>query len=482
MSEPAQPPIDRSQSLADTRARLSQLEAEAHRLRAQLSRLEAEGNDDAAERIEAELASLSDERSQLSVLEPAPSGEPTPAPDRETRETTEKSKRAKRPSTHNGAVAPPSEKAAAPEPREQPAGVVPDFNVGGASDEEEPTPRRRSAGELARSAPPWLASLLVHAALLMMLFLWTFTTLTDTPRMLLGSAPDGEDEYFEDVPQIDFSDLDFEELESDVELESLDVESPSVELMENPLDAAAGITDFNPGMASALPSDMASLLMGERGGVEGAKGRSGKEPGGAKGGTQFFGARSAGNRFCFVVDNSATMKGGRMETTLMELQRAIFSLNPDQSFYVIFYSDQVYPLFYPTPVEEMLPATPENKQKLAQWLTTVQMCYGGRAVTAMREAAELEPTVVYLLSDGDFGETTAQTLSNDNGWEFIIHTLGMTVREERHARYLFRIASRHNGTFTPVGVNPVAAQMAEQRPITVHRTKTPSGWGSKVRR
>ncbi|MEM6330253.1 MAG: hypothetical protein AAF790_08390, partial [Planctomycetota bacterium] len=47
---------DRQQRLDEARDRLTRLEAETHRLRAELARLEAAGEDEAAARIEDQLA------------------------------------------------------------------------------------------------------------------------------------------------------------------------------------------------------------------------------------------------------------------------------------------------------------------------------------------------------------------------------------------------------------------------------------------
>jgi Mg-chelatase subunit ChlD len=66
-----------------------------------------------------------------------------------------------------------------------------------------------------------------------------------------------------------------------------------------------------------------------------AEGAGGGSAAGSRGGKQgtdasFFGAKSRGNRFVFVVDNSGSMGDGRMETTLMELQRSVEAMKEDQ--------------------------------------------------------------------------------------------------------------------------------------------------------
>ena len=63
----------------------------------------------------------------------------------------------------------------------------------------------------------------------------------------------------------------------------------------------------------------------------------------------------------FVVDNSSSMKGGRLEAAHRGAVEAVDALSPRQSFYVIFVSDQTYPMFFPQQAPDLVPATPPNK-------------------------------------------------------------------------------------------------------------------------
>src|SRR5689334_3254696 len=87
--------------------------------------------------------------------------------------------------------------------------------------------------------------------------------------------------------------------------------------------------------------------IGTGSGNQRGRGGGGRKTGGRLDTTLFFGTEARGNRFVFVVDNSSSMKGGRLEMAVAELRRTIDALSPKQSFYVIFVSDQTYPMFYP---------------------------------------------------------------------------------------------------------------------------------------
>jgi hypothetical protein len=165
------------------------------------------------------------------------------------------------------------------------------------------------------------------------------------------------------------------------------------------------------------------------------------------------------------------MGDGRFETALIELARSIESMNPRQSFYVIFYSDAVYRMFHPDPAPDLVPATRPNKQRLLEWLSTVEMCTGGRLVDAMEAAETVSPQLVYMLSDGVISQVAVGQLTSLTDAGPIVHTIGMTVPNVEAARNLQAIASAHGGIFRAVGVNPLARQMARQRPVRKNRTR-----------
>ena len=174
----------------------------------------------------------------------------------------------------------------------------------------------------------------------------------------------------------------------------------------------------------------------------------------------FFGTAAKGNRFVFVVDNSSSMKGGRLEMAVAELLRTVEGLSPRQSFYVIFVSDQTYPMFYPQREPTLVPATPANKKRLADWAPKAILASGKNRelIKAMDLAASLQPQAVYLLWDGDlrYSETVRLDvlthLTQPNQWNFIVHTLGMGVTSPNNEQNLRTIAQAHSGIFRRIDV------------------------------
>jgi hypothetical protein len=162
----------------------------------------------------------------------------------------------------------------------------------------------------------------------------------------------------------------------------------------------------------------------------------------------------------FVVDNSSSMRDGRLDAAIAELVRSVESLSPRQAFYVIFVSDQPYPMFYPQPAADLLPATPENKKRLSAWLPKALLASGKNReiIKAMDLAASLRPQAVYLLWDGDMRYSekvrleVMTHLTRPNQWNFAIHTLGMGVTSLDAEYNLTAVAQAHGGTYRRVDV------------------------------
>jgi hypothetical protein len=200
------------------------------------------------------------------------------------------------------------------------------------------------------------------------------------------------------------------------------------------------------------------LMAGAGGGGDGEGG--GLAGGGQLGAAMFFGTQSRGNRFVFLVDNSSSMKDGRLEAAIAELQRSVAAMSRRQAFYVIFVSDQTYPMFYPERAPQLLPATDPNKKQLGEWLKKVTLAGGKNRelINAIDMAAALQPDVVFFLWDGHLPHEgvrrdVMEYLTRPNQRRFAIHTLGMGVDSLDAEQHLAAIARANGGTYRriPIG-------------------------------
>jgi hypothetical protein len=316
----------------------------------------------------------------------------------------------------------------------------------------------RRGANIRTAASPLLCSFALHAVVLSLCVTFTIATIVQQEVPLLSTPADLDESFVEDFSNVEVPPTKFD----DAEIQNVVYESPDFHISDRmkelePSGFGMGTQALGDiGQLDALPSELGTLMAGA-----GSPGRG--TPGGAPGEATFFGARSKGDRFVFVVDNSSSMKGGRLEAATAELIKATNALTPRQSFYVIFVSDQTYPMFFPQREPDLVPATPPNKQRLAEWLPKAILASGNnrKLIDAMDMAAALRPHAVFLLWDGDMKYSekvrldVMTHLTRPNQWNFTIHTLGMGVASLDAEQNLTTIAQAHGGTFRRVDVPTV---------------------------
>jgi hypothetical protein len=322
-----------------------------------------------------------------------------------------------------------------------------------------------------RAVPAWLASLLVHMVVLLVLAICTFANLNEKEEVFVsGSHVAPQEEVLEELTEL--------EIESLQELEQTDEWSLFHEVVDPgaiafgdlsapaEVEAADGIGEI---ALSETTIDEIGALFGKEG--DGMSDISD----GLSAAASFFGAKASGRKFVFVVDNSNSMTKGRFETAMGELMRTVEVMSPKQQFYVIFFSDTAYRLFHPSPAPGLVPATDSNKDKLRSWLYSVEMCLKTKGEEAVAAALALNPDVIYILGDGAFTDKTAQKLTTPHNRNIPIHTVGMEV-DPVGERQLRAIAQANAGTYRLVGASPGAKMTAMRNPIKRNRTRG-TVWG-----
>ena len=257
--------------------------------------------------------------------------------------------------------------------------------------------------------PAWTLSLLLHVVVLLALALVTAVVIESEPEVVISTSISGEDE-----PMEEFSEIEMEEPEELIEEEPL-LEPDMPEMPKLTFDAAAmaasdAAVDGEPTDAAANPGPSASMA---------------DTAGSPRNG---FGNRQSGHvlrleiirvtGFVFLIDNSPNMNNeGRMLMAMDQLLRAVNQMSAKQSFFVVFYSNRAYPLFFPDSADDMVDATRKNKQKLEQWLTTVELCdsrpRGSQAIQdTLQLARRVTPSTIFFLTDGDYARTVARELED----------------------------------------------------------------------
>ncbi|MBA2113770.1 VWA domain-containing protein [Bremerella alba] len=339
---------------------------------------------------------------------------------------------------------------------------------------EEETSPKRNWWKLAAlwSMPAWLISLLFHVFGLTALVVATISPPSLPETLSLSATSDEPIEELEEMV------VEFEpevEPELEVEMSAPQMMSESFELTALTPDAAMMSEAISvDSLMPSKPADFAGMdpngLMADLDGLGDEVGKM----------ARFFGTKAKGQRICFVVDNSASMTSGRMETALVELDKAIDSLSAKQKFYIVFYSDTAYPLFYPTPATDMINANDKNKKLVREWLGTVQMCWRTDGRDAITLALNLKPDLVYILGDGAFTDKADIELAKTSLKGITIHTMGMQVKKQDRDKFA-AIAEAHAGSYKDVGITDEGKQLMKMNgPIP--RNKERNGiWGIKLK-
>lgn len=276
-----------------------------------------------------------------------------------------------------------------------------------------PAPRTLgfAARQLVRGSCGWLISLVLHVLLLPALAMLTLPALTHKPVLVYRgatAAPPVEMDVVE-VAVAPAIPTHFHQHTSQPLKVELALPEPRFERGAMPgLLAEASFVSTLGKRPSGPVADVLGMMASE--------GRGKTQSGTGQGGAEFFGTKASGSKFVFVVDCSLSMlENGRWIEATRELNAAIDRLSSEQLFYVILFDGHVHRMFnHDERQAALFPATPENKERFRMWLSTVRLGHDTFPFLAMKSAIELRPDAVYLLSDGDFRDATADYLKKFN--------------------------------------------------------------------
>ncbi|MGA0040449.1 MAG: hypothetical protein ACO3NZ_11420, partial [Pirellulales bacterium] len=337
------------------------------------------------------------------------------------------------------------------------------------------TPQRNDqTGRGRRRIGSLLVSTTVHAIALVLLAV-VFVTREAEPEPLMLTASVSPVEPLNDVTEVQIEPMEPTEPLPELEPEPLLPDLADLEPLPPTFDDLSSATDLpsvetvslvDVGLATGpTTADLSMPLEGSGSGTGGGRSGSGHTAGMPAGGSLFFGTPGAGNTICFMCDNSRSYEPGGFEMVVEELMRSVASLSEKQSFFVVFFSDQAYPMFYPSVTEELVPATEENKRRFNMWLTNVEKRTGGQGLRDALELVEsLQPASICFLSDGDHSESLVERLVAADLGQAVLNTFGMQTystlrttvsqeqlwKQQRFNQNLARIAAAHGGVFTPV--------------------------------
>lgn len=167
------------------------------------------------------------------------------------------------------------------------------------------------------------------------------------------------------------------------------------------------------------------------------------------GATSFFGIRDGGDSVAYVVDCSSSMAGPPLDRLKEELLSSIAKLSPKKTFTVIFFNDEAIPM---RARPRFLPANEANKTMAMKWIYKIPASGGTEPSTALSMALQMKPSVVFLMTDGQFTfpfpKDTMAMLENKPSSRARINTIALG--QQAATEHLQTIAGLTGGHFASV--------------------------------
>jgi von Willebrand factor type A domain len=162
-------------------------------------------------------------------------------------------------------------------------------------------------------------------------------------------------------------------------------------------------------------------------------------------GNPFFGIRTKGKKFIYVVDCSQSMIHShseqyktRLDRLKFELQESINHLDDESEFFIIFFNHESIPM----PAESLQLATKETRKKYLHWANNIEADGLTDPRRALRLALRLKPEVIYFLTDGSINDTKIKRdLKKIKQNRSVIHTIAFG---NKGAEPLLRKIAKHN--------------------------------------
>ena len=270
-----------------------------------------------------------------------------------------------------------------------------------------------------KSSPSFWFSFVVHICLLFCLLLTSMTLPKSSKAFKLEmtiSPSEDLNEQAVTVLSFEGADTGFEITPANMELAMISPPAINLTSFSDMFveDSVRNIEADNSTFANMDPADLfvdlesklkaEGTLEASGEGINGGSQGIGKTSTGNSATTSFYGVRGTGNRFAFVCDVSGSMRGAPFQRLLRELQESITRLPPHAQFYVVFFNENVFPLYWPQSVATTVPAIATHKARLQTWMSQVNPEGETYAFEAINTAFNVNPDTIFLLSDGAFDD------------------------------------------------------------------------------
>ncbi|MEO2014753.1 MAG: hypothetical protein ABGZ53_10320 [Fuerstiella sp.] len=179
--------------------------------------------------------------------------------------------------------------------------------------------------------------------------------------------------------------------------------------------------------------------------------------------TQFMNIVDGGSSFVYVVDTSSSMsEGSRMGLAKSQLKGSLRLLRPNQRFQILFYNEAITQMkLRRRALQDMYAATEVQVQLGAAEIDRVQPRAGTVHKAPLLRALDLQPDVIYFLTDGDKPALSTKGPGSDlddirrkNRKRTRIHVIefGSGAKESRRESWLQLLAHQSGGVYKYIPV------------------------------
>lgn len=173
-------------------------------------------------------------------------------------------------------------------------------------------------------------------------------------------------------------------------------------------------------------------------------------------------------RIAYVVQRSGAMSDaiGYVKQTL---NQSLPKLNPEDQFYLSFYSSRTAFKPFLEVDQQWLFASEENKRRALRLVDSIIAIGTNDPTEALRRAFALKPDMIYFLSNGEFGPDIPVLIDKLNAkHEVTVNTVNFVYTDGEAT--LKMIAEKNRGTYLFVGDNdlkklPVLAPASDTKPV-----------------
>jgi uncharacterized protein with von Willebrand factor type A (vWA) domain len=163
----------------------------------------------------------------------------------------------------------------------------------------------------------------------------------------------------------------------------------------------------------------------------------------------FAGTTVAAARVVFCCDASGSMLL-KFDTLRQALRTSIAAMTPDQSFDLLFFTDEGPRRFG----RSLVPATDDNKRRADEFLNETSPHGSADPLEGLRAAFAAAPETIFLLTDGDFPDNAAvlrEIRTLNAGRRVTVHTIAYDDHGkdngETYEELLQQVASENRGLY-----------------------------------